>query len=525
MVYYCSAVYISPRASEIGNLLKVDLSARCFAQYVLQQQLPAARALLFAKSFKDLEAVRTDKQSGSSNSTAGTTNLVSKGLTAQVLLLATEYGAVKESTSNQTVTVQGSLDGIPAAAIQQSVIGYCPAGGQSQDPFCLHQSLYSWLRRFSYGVSFNTSQPSQMVSGTAQSSTGSAPAQQNSSQQVTFTASGREISAITGRIVLFNHRDATSQKFQDNWAKQFTGDQGNALKTAANNLLLQLQSFLNLINLSPAANPDLTADYTAWYSAAYAKLIADNDELAFRRDLNASVQLLYALVIKYYPAVPQQAADFVRSSEAYDFNEQGFIESVANTPLLSLEYDDNRPQNQSSYSTVRLIYDQGFGRFSITGNGAVSVNTTLPVSTVPGVSRYRDAQLGIELKYSLSSGSKAGGLAGVFGAAAVSGTYYFQYQNSPSVLNVTPGSPLTGITLTGLLSSATQIFAQKGNISIGQLRLELGPSGSSVRFPISVTYSNRSELLTKPDFRGQIGISYDFDSLFTNSGQGTASSK
>jgi len=276
-----------------------------------------------------------------------------------------------------------------------------------------------------------------------------------------------------------------------------------------------------MINLTPQANPDLTSDYSAWYNAAYTKLTADTDDKTLKTDLGVEVKQLYDLVVKWYPAIPQQAADFLRSSEIYDFNEQAFVESIANTPVLSVEYDDNRPQNQSSYSTVRLIYNQGLGsRFSITGNCAVAINSKLPASSIPGASRVRDAQVGIELKYTLSSGTGSKtGIAGIFGAAAVSGTYYFQYQNSPSVLNVTPGTPLTGIALTGLPSSATQIFSQKGNIHVGQLRLELGPAGSSVRFPISVTYSNRTELITKPELRGQIGISYNFDSLFGGSGQ------
>jgi hypothetical protein len=37
---------------------------------------------------------------------------------------------------------------------------------------------------------------------------------------------------------------------------------------------------------------------------------------------------------------------------------------------------------------------------------------------------------------------------------------------------------------------------------------------SSVRFPIAVSWSNRTELITKPAWRAQIGVSYDLDSLF-----------
>ncbi len=505
----------TPRSIEIGNLLKIDASASCFVQFVLLQQTLSDRAKLFVQSFKDLEAVRTDKQAGSSNSAGGTTNLVSGGLTAQVLSMAAEYGALTESASNQTVTVQGSLDGIVAAAIQQDLIGYCPDGVRSPDPFCVKQPLYSWLRRFSYGVSFNASQPSQTVSGIALSPPQQSSVEPSPAQPITFTASGREISSITARIILLNQRDATSKKFQNTWTKQIASSPPRS--AAANSLLSQLQALLG----SSFDKVKTQDGYTDWYNASFEKLREDAaaepfDAATFTKDLDDSVKILYALVLKADPALPQQSADFLRSSEAYAFTEQAFIESIANTPVLTVEFDDNRPQNQSSYSAIRLIYDKPLSRkLSLIANGALEVSDTQPPGSVPGASRFRDAQLGVQLKYSLNSkGSKNFG--GFLGSAALSGTYYFQYQHSPTVLNVTPGTPLTGITLVNLPSSAAQVFAQNGNIHIGQLRLELGPAGSSVRFPIALTYSNRTELITKPELRAQIGISYDFDALFAN---------
>jgi hypothetical protein len=58
------------------------------------------------------------------------------------------------------------------------------------------------------------------------------------------------------------------------------------------------------------------------------------------------------------------------------------------------------------------------------------------------------------------------------------------------------------------------VFATKGHIQVGQVRLVLGPEKSSARFPISISYSNRTELIDRPAWRGQVGVSYDFDSLF-----------
>jgi hypothetical protein len=105
----------------------------------------------------------------------------------------------------------------------------------------------------------------------------------------------------------------------------------------------------------------------------------------------------------------------------------------------------------------------------------------------------------------------------LLGAAAIAGTYYFQYQNRPSILNLTPGISFPGISFVGLPDTATQVFSTRGNIQVGQIRLVLGPENSSARFPVSITYSNRTEFIDRPGWRGQVGVSYDFDSLSGNS--------
>jgi hypothetical protein len=91
--------------------------------------------------------------------------------------------------------------------------------------------------------------------------------------------------------------------------------------------------------------------------------------------------------------------------------------------------------------------------------------------------------------------------------------YSFSDQNSPSILKVTPGAPLPGITLTGLPANATEIFAQKGNLHLVQMKVVVG-TGSNLRFPLAVSYSNRTELVQHPNWKAQIGVSYDFDALF-----------
>jgi len=76
-------------------------------------------------------------------------------------------------------------------------------------------------------------------------------------------------------------------------------------------------------------------------------------------------------------------------------------------------------------------------------------------------------------------------------------------------------NPIPGITFTGLPANTSTVFAKTGNIWLVQAKLSVVPSGKSVKIPISVTYSNRTELVDKPTWRAQIGVSYDFDSLMS----------
>jgi hypothetical protein len=188
--------------------------------------------------------------------------------------------------------------------------------------------------------------------------------------------------------------------------------------------------------------------------------------------------------------------------------EEGTIIADLQKPVATLQYDYKRPADHPPTSTLRMIFDKGLGDgWSFAANAAVEFYDQKPASDIPGAGRVRDAQAGIQFQKDL-------GTVKLLGAAALAGTYYYQRQISPSILDVTPGTPLEGISLIGLPSTAKQVFSTKGDIHVVQARLVLGPSGSSARFPFSITYSNRTELIAKPTWRAQIGVSYDFDSLF-----------
>ena len=505
------------RDTSLVKLLRFD-DPGCLAELFVVNH-----GLGFNDFFKYLESRRTDKQAGSSVGTGGTTNLVSRGMTARALSVAAEYGALTESQNNQVVTVQGTLDGLPLALLKGG-LQYCSAKGTREPGPCISQGLLGILNRFSYGVSFNTTQNANAISGNA---TGP---QQGAAQQATFTPSQQQLASITGRVILWNERQkATSAEFKALWENSFkasaktdsadgTSKDKSKGSSAKSSCTFDRQLGFGLVDsLSALVTPLVNnPDFDSWQTTTNQELKAAKTKTAlysiWNKESESLVQTLLTKDGKPRPDAQdllQHARDFLAASSVYRLAEDQLVKCIAEKPVLTFEYNNNRPASQTPNSTFRLIFDKGFAKnWSVAANGAFAIYDSQPSSSVPGAGRLRDVQAGMQVGYNLGSFP-------FLGAAGLSGTYYFQDQISPAILNVTPSMPLPGITITGLSSSATQVFAKKGNISIAQLKLELGPGQSSVRFPIAVSYSNRTELITKPEWRGQLGISYDFDSLFT----------
>jgi hypothetical protein len=178
----------------LNNDLDWDGDTPCLVGLILKtwSGTPQQIAAVFKAAFQ---------QNGSSTGTGGSTNLVSKGITAQILSLAAEYGALTESTSGSTVTVQGSLCGIPTALENEGILLSCSGATPGT---CTPNSTINVLNRLSYSIGFDTSQSSQSVSGIA-TSTGST----SSAQPATFTASSHTLNSVTAKGVLIPGPDAS----------------------------------------------------------------------------------------------------------------------------------------------------------------------------------------------------------------------------------------------------------------------------------------------------------------------------
>jgi hypothetical protein len=348
---------------------------------------------------------------------------------------------------------------------------------------------------------------------------------------VSLTPHGNDtpsLSALTTKYVFFNDKADASGP----WAKAVTG---------ATDVLQQAQALAQKISglkefsppnyyyakwqicvrnaLRDAQDEDLSGVIAHYYADLHEMLILGRPFACNQGDQDVTNEVEQNLGISKPPSPQPEPSlvaalgDIQDALRDYQLAISKLQRSIE-TPVLAFQYDWNRPQNQPTNSVFRFILSKNIldatkqnNVWTFTGNFAAAIYDSQPATSIPGAGRLRDIQAGFEGDRVLPS-------IPLLGQTTLSGAYYFQYQSSPSILKVTPGTPISGITFIGLPPNATQIFTQKGNIHLAQIKWALG-TGKNLRFPVAFSYSNRTDLISKPEWRAQFGITYDFSSFLS----------
>lgn len=469
-------------------LVDVGQSGRCFIEF-------AVRSLTFADIVRRFESTRTDRQAGASSPSSGSTTVVAAAPVAKVLSFAAETGAITQSVTKNVVTVRGNLGGIPSALVGNGIIPYCVTGDKTHP--CIDHSLLGGLRKVSFGISFDPGRGQTLTATPATAATPGVAAAIPTT--VSFTASKQEVAAYNVRVDLWNRRDAASPGFTKKWTDRLKKAPGDAALNKGVDELAAAGTFLD----------DVTklAGYDAWRRrSAEAIVTARGDRERIARVHARALNELLAIV-QTMPKWAEQVEALRRAYNRFFLAQDQLIDAIAETNVLALEFTRDRPVNQPSTSNVRVIFDYAIdAQTRVVANGALTLYDG-STADKPGVGRVRDVQVALQVNHDL-------GKLAVLGPASVGVAGYYQRQQSPAILTVDPAKPLPGVTFAGLPAGAKEVFAKTGDIYLAQARLVVTPSGSSVTVPLSVTYSNRTELIDKPTFRGQVGISYNFDALF-----------
>jgi hypothetical protein len=192
---------------------------------------------------------------------------------------------------------------------------------------------------------------------------------------------------------------------------------------------------------------------------------------------------------KVTEATRQTLRDFANTFSAYLQAREKLLKEIAKGSVITFEYTNKRELNVPDLSNFNFIAETGIfnGRADLTANASFSFYNSRPNA---GVKRVRDFQF-------------AGQLDAPFKVQNM-GNFIFSFAGKYERL-MDDAVALDGTVLPGT----------RGDIAVGQFKLTLPfLEGTGVRFPISVTFANRTELVREKEVRGNFGFTLDMDKIF-----------
>jgi hypothetical protein len=458
------------RALAVSNLMSLEHHPSRFLLYAYDQ-------VIFDALVSTWQRGRLDQQTGSTAQAGGTTDLVSRPSTPQLLGLAVEVGALTQTVSGTVATFRGNVDSVLRAIAGEPIS-------------CLGCSGKAGLKNLNFGASFDLDrQGTQQVSASGAGNTSTPPV-----STLLLPSSSRQLSAIYVRYDIFNPKDTRSSQFQQAWASWFSAHQPD-LASAGDDLLKAISDFLVPV-IKDQKYQNLRVTYFARLNAASPAQI----ESVLDEYLSQTLAVARSVLPTFDQQMLTVRASYAKYSQVY---EDAFV-ILRGKPQFSFEYTFNRPVDQPETHNLRFVF--GFnpfqGKMLFSANLAGTFYNEVPVGSKYG--RLRDFQVAAQLDRPLGN---------VFTHPAVfTIAGYAQYQFDPSVINISPGLlvPGTNITLPG---DAQVLLGQSGTLGVAQAKITLKLGDSGWQIPIGVSWANRTELLNATDVRGHVGITYDLDAL------------
>jgi hypothetical protein len=464
-------------ASIIGNirssLAAIDPNSAkdAIASDVLGYSLYLGSDVVKGELMQQLQVNRQDVQPGATSSSSGSTSLVSKGGTPSLLGFALEHGGLTQTTDGNTITFRGNVANSIKALLDTSYLGSYQLG--QADP------LVFYLSKLSFGVSFDTSA-------------------NQSSNSSGFTPSSSSFSGASAKYEIINHRDPRDPSHWLQWRQLVSTrgvDASNAL-TQVKNLIQQKPGFTEWRDNARASIDTLPANPTEDQVVPVVQAAADSFKKAFgsASDVKAAISSAIQSLNSYLTA-RKQVLDKARTSSVftaeYNFNRQ----LTTNSQNVAISQTN---QQLPDLSNINLVWERGFVGVNapeLTFNAGVTLFSS-STSTKPSRGSVRDYRASLQLDVPLKEIQNIGQP-----TLSFSGQFL-------SLLEEPLGQAvmLNGVSID-----------RRGNMGVFQAKMSIPIKNSGVKIPISFTYASRTELLKERDVRGNIGITFDLDTLFSKS--------
>lgn len=285
-----------------------------------------------------------------------------------------------------------------------------------------------------------------------------------------FTGDRQQLSSYSIRCDIVNHRDPRDADYNADWSKLISHD--GVLFSKA------------LARIDALLEDDPT--FNSWHEAASKAVMAASKENRAQA-IRAELAKLGALSLA--TNIDAAAESFLKAYSAFLQSRGQLLEAIAKGPIITFEYTNIRRVDAVDLSNFKLIAEGAFfhGRADLTANASLTILNKIPTGT--NLERVQDVDLSGQLDVPLGEVQKIGSI-----VLSFSGKYKHLMQDT--------------MMASGMMADT------KGDIGVGQVKLTIPIKGSGVKIPISFTFANRTELVKEKFVRGNIGITFDLDSIF-----------
>jgi hypothetical protein len=251
---------------------------------------------------------------------------------------------------------------------------------------------------------------------------------------------------------------------------------------------------------SPGVKPALDS----WYQNA-----APQDEKAqdFQQFVDDFVKFVNAILAEletdpsFYQNILSAAADTAQLTQV-----RNTVLDTARGSLATFKYTystlPGKPATHDATAVIGYVWGKSDEGAQLTFNASGSWFASIPTGAKYG--RVKDYQISGEFDQPI--GADRSSPRAIFSVAG-----YGQYQYAANVLKVTVANVVPGTNIS--VPPNSQVFTSTpGWIGVAQTKLVFN-IGKGTSIPIAVKWSNKTDLLTGSDWKGQFGISYDLSAL------------
>jgi hypothetical protein len=408
-----------------------------------------------------LEAARVDKQIGSPPTANGSTSLAMKGLAPRIFGLAVERGALTREISSTNVTFRVNPVGAFKALQGSGLV-------ELNDDY-LRDKVQRFSSRFSLAATFDVSR-------------GTSPG--------VFTGDDQQLASWAARYTFVNRRDPAAPEYAGRWSELLSDDTAPYRDSVA--------------TLNEALGR--WSAYVSWETELVGA-VEKTVEGPFKssQDFEAGVKTFTTLLtdrLKKLEALPIPA-EVTSALDAYVTQlskVQSSIERIyafaGRGMLLTGDWTTTRDEGLPDLFVWTGVLEVGLGpsrKTDFTLNGSISKYTSTPTGQTHSL---KSMELTAQLEKPLGKALPAP-------TVTLAGRYSYL-----------PNDTVAG-TGAGRTPASSIAPAPKGHIGFFQAKLTMPVKDSGIKVPISITASNRTELIKEKDVRGSVGLTLDLDTLMS----------